>query len=157
MSRHSFEYLSQEAFKEFKKELEYLTKEKRKEITERIEAARELGDISENAEYQESKEEQLNIESRIAEIEDILSRAVIITNNKNRAHVELGCTINLKRNDTEDSISYQLVGSEEANPIKRKISNESPLGTALLGKKKGEKVEVFTPAGKILYTIIEII
>ncbi len=158
MALNSFEYLSEEALSRYKKELGYLIKHKRKEITEKLESARSLGDLSENAEYQESKEEQLNVETRIAELEDILSRAVVLRRyEKEKGVIEMGCVVSLKRDGLEEILEYQIVGSGEADPLKRKISNESPLGSSLLGKKIGEVTEVLTPQGKIVYTIVEIV
>lgn len=158
MNSESFEYLSEGAYQEFKKELDCLVRKKRREIILRLEAAKDLGDLSENAEYQEAKEEQLNNEFRIAELEDILSRAVIISDKKDgRVLVELGCAVVLKKHEVEDCCKYQIVGPEETNPLKQKISHESPLGRSLLGRKAGDRIEVLTPAGKIMYTIIEII
>lgn len=155
MTSGAFEYLSEEAFSKLKKDLDYLTKQKRKEIVERLEAARDLGDLSENAEYQESKEEQLRNENRIAELEDIISRAVIISKkNEVRLKVELGCSVSLKKGDVV--FVYHIVGSKESDPLKQKISHESPLGRSLMGRKKGEMVEALTPTGKIVYTITEI-
>lgn len=158
MALDSFEYLSEEALSQYKKELDCLIKHKRKEITEKLESARSLGDLSENAEYQEAKEEQLNVETRIAELEDILSRVVVLRHNgKERVMVEMGCVVSLKRDGSEEILEYQIVGSGETDPLKRKISNESPLGSLLLGRKTGESTEVLTPQGKIVYTIIGIV
>ncbi len=158
MASDSFEYLSEEAISQYKKELYYLVKHKRKEITEKLESARSLGDLSENAEYQESKEEQLNVETRIVELEDILSRAVVLRRNeKERTVIEIGCVVSLKKDGSEEILQYQIVSSGEADPLKRKISNESPLGSSLLRRKAGETAEVLTPQGKIVYVIIEIV
>ncbi|MFH1979408.1 MAG: transcription elongation factor GreA [Patescibacteria group bacterium] len=154
----SSEYLSREKLDSLEKELEYLTTAKRREISERLEESISLGDISENAEYQETKEQQLMNERRIAEIEDLLSRAVVIdeTHRKIRANIEIGCFVVLQKMENDEPFEYQIVGSGDADPIERKISNESPLGESLLGRAKGEKVVVLTPSGKTEYTIIEI-
>ncbi len=158
MASDSFEYLSEEAISQYKKELYYLVKHKRKEITEKLESARSLGDLSENAEYQESKEEQLNVETRIVELEERLSRAVVLRRNeKERTVIEIGCVVSLKKDGSEEILQYQIVSSGEADPLKRKISNESPLGSSLLRRKAGETAEVPTPQGKIVYVIIEIV
>ncbi len=158
MASDSFEYLSEEAISQYKKELYDLVKHKRKEITEKLESARSLGDLSENAEYQESKEEQLNVETRIVELEDILSRAVVLRRSeKERTIIEMGCVVSLKKDGSEEILQYQIVSSGEADPLKRKISNESPLGSSLLRRKAGETAEVLTPQGKIVYVIIEIV
>lgn len=150
-------YLSEDAFRQLKQELDFLVKKKRKDISGRLEAAISLGDLSENAEFKEAKEEQLNNETRIIELEDIISRAVIVSQSKKTSPlVELGCIVKLQRDGSEEICEYQVVGSTESDILNRKISNESPLGTSLLGKKKGETVEVATPRGKIRYAIINI-
>lgn len=159
-SGFSLEYLSEATIKEFEKELNYLSVEKRREISKKLEESIGMGDISENAAYQEAKEEQLMNERRIAEIEDVLSRAKVVTGPqayKTRLKIEIGCFVVLKRKESKETHKYQLVGSGEANPLENKISNESPVGSALLDKKKGQCVEVLTPAGKISYTIIDIV
>lgn len=152
------EYLSKKAFANLEDELVYLSTKRRGEISERIEEGASLGDISENAEYQIAKDEQLMNEKRIAELGDLLSRAVVIKKERGvRITIELGANVVLKKENYEETISYQVVGSEEADPNEYKISNESPLGGAILNKKKGDKVEVLTPSGKVVYTIIDII
>ncbi len=150
------EYLSQEGLEKLKKELEELTKVRRFEFAAKIENAREQGDISENAEYEIAKEEQLRNEARIAEIEDILSRAVLIFKERGGVYVRLGSSFSLKKEGGDAIDKYFLVGPEEADSLAGKISHESPLGVALLGRKKGEKVQVLTPNGKINYTIIDV-
>lgn len=154
---NDFEYLSEAGFKRLKKELEGLRTEKRQEIAKRLEYAKSLGDLSENSEYTEAKTMQENNEARIAELEDKLSRTVLITKAVSSADVSIGSTIVVKRNDTEQTQEYTVVGSEEADPIARRISNESPMGRALLGAKKGEAVKVSTPVGVIEYTVVEIV
>jgi len=157
MSNFSSEYLSKEIYKELEKELEFLIKEKRREVSERLEDAISLGDLSENAEFQEAKEAQFLNEKRIAEIEDLLSRAVVISDSaKTRSRVDVGCFVVLKKKLDEELCEYRLVGSGEADPVKKRVSNESPLGTALLGKKKGAIIKAVTPNGEIEYTIIKI-
>ncbi|MDO8555476.1 MAG: transcription elongation factor GreA [bacterium] len=156
-AKNSSFYLSENAFKQLKQELDLLVKKKRKDISERLEAAISLGDLSENAEFKEAKEEQLNNETRIIELEDIINRAVIVSQDKKTFPlIELGCTVKLQKDGSEEFCEYQVVGSTESDILNRKISNESPLGTSLLGKKKGETVEVVTPCGKIRYAIINI-
>ncbi|MDD5032641.1 MAG: transcription elongation factor GreA [Candidatus Pacebacteria bacterium] len=150
-------FLSKEAYAEFERELKNLMGKKRKEISERLEESISLGDISENAEYQEAKDAQLMNERRIAELEDILSRASIVSrSNEEKNKVGLGCLVVLKKDGEKESCEYSIVGSEEADPSQRKISDESPLGNALLGKAKGGKAEVLTPGGKVEYTIMDI-
>jgi len=158
-SDFSLEYLSRETFKELEKELKYLAGAMRREIAKRLEDSISMGDISENAAYEEAKEAQLMNERRIAEIEDLLSRAIVTPDNQSqkiRLKVEVGCFVVLKIEESKDTCRYQLVGSGEADPAENRISNESPIGSALLGKKKGQSVEVLTPRGKISYTIIDV-
>lgn len=150
------EYLSAGGFLKLKEELAFLKDKKRKEIAERLEYAKSLGDLSENAEYQEAKEEQQQIEERIVDLEDILSRAVLISNSTVRDFVDIGSTVVAKREGGEKEDAFLIVGREEADPSQNRISNESPLGRALIGKKKGEEVEVFTPKGEMRYKILDI-
>ncbi len=150
----SSEYLSQEAFDKLQEEVNYLTKTKRKEISKKLEAAIALGDLSENAEYEGAKEEQLMNESRIAELEDLLSRAEIVAKTAaKKGKIDLGCSVSLKKKNGSKKVKYEIVSAAESNPLEKKISKESPLGKSLLGKKVGEKAKVVTPAGEIIYTI----
>ena len=151
------EYLSQEGLEKLKKELEELTKIRRFELSEKIKNALAQDDLSENAEYDIAKEEQSENERRIAEIEDILSRAVLISKESGGTYVRLGSLVSLKKEGSDAIDHYSLVGSkEEADSLTGKISHESPLGAALLGRKKGEKVKAITPNGEINYTIIDV-
>ena len=150
-------YLTAEAYKKLKEELEYLRKVKRKEIAQRVQEAKELGDLSENAYYQKAKEDQAALESRIIELEEFLKRAVIIQPKKTD-RVEIGSIIeveNLSQSTSKKQV-FTIVGSHEAQPLEGKISNESPLGKAFLGKKVGEIVDVETPKGKVQYKILKI-
>lgn len=148
------EYLSKEGFEHLQKEREdRMTR--RLDIAGRIEYAKSLGDISENTEYQSAKDEQWRNESRIAELEDILSRAKLISKGKS-SRVQLGSLVSIKKGQSEEAENYFIVGREEADPLSGKISHESPIGGALLGRKKGEIVEVITPNGKISYNIIDV-
>lgn len=149
------EYLSQEGFLRLKKELAELKNARRKEIAARLEYAKSLGDLSENAEYAEAKDEQLVIEGRISDLEDILSRAVLISHTVSNS-VNLGATVKTRREDKNELETYTIVGPQEADPARRLISNESPLGRALLGKTKGEMIMVYTPKGEMRYHIIDI-
>ncbi|HEY4527740.1 MAG TPA: transcription elongation factor GreA [Candidatus Paceibacterota bacterium] len=149
------EYLSQEGFSRLKKELTELKNVRRKEIAARLEYAKSLGDLSENAEYTEAKDEQLEIEGRISDLEDILSRAVLISHTASSS-VNLGATVQTRREDKAELETYTIVGPQEADPPARRISNESPLGRALLGRTKGELVTVYTPKGEMRYHIIDI-
>lgn len=143
-------YLTPQGFQEQKKELEVL-KQKRIDISKRIEEAKSLGDLSENADYTKSKEEQSFNEGKIRETEALLSRAEIIEKGTKTNEVQLGATIEVVTGS--DTFSYTIVGSKEADPLEGKISNESPLGKEFLGKKSGEKVSVKTPSGNKTYTI----
>lgn len=146
-------YLTKEGFKKLKEELEYLKTEKRKEIAERLRHAASFGDISENAAYDEAKEAQAFMEGRIQEIKDILSQAEIIQGS-NKEEVRLGSNIIVKSDGEKKE--FQIVGAEEVEVMEGKISYQSPLGEALLGKKKGEKIKLKTPKGKIEYKIVRI-
>lgn len=138
--------------KELETELEQL-KSRRGDIADKIAEARDYGDLSENAEYDAAREEQGLVESRIAEIEDILLNADVIKASKS-SKVVLGSNVELKNG--KKTITYTVVGPVEANPIEGKISNESPIGAALFGQKVGEKISVETPKGKITYEIVSI-
>lgn len=147
-------YLTPEGLEKLKKELAELKTTKRQEIAERLEQAKALGDLSENAEYEEAKEEQSMVETHIAELEDVLRSVVVIQKSTQTDHVTIGSTIRISSENGEET--YTIVGSEEADPLNGKISNESPLGSAFLEKKVGETVEVRTPGGSTAYTIEEI-
>lgn len=138
--------------KELEAELTTL-KARRGEIAEKIAEARDYGDLSENAEYDAAREDQGLVESRIAEIEDILTNAEIIKHSRSSS-VTIGSKVELK-NGTK-SVNYHLVGPVEANPIEGKISNESPIGLALMGKKVGDSASVVTPKGEIHYEVVAV-
>ncbi len=138
--------------KELEAEIEML-KGRRGEIADRIAEARDYGDLSENADYDTAREDQALVETRIAEIEDILANAEIIKA-KSSSRISVGSTIELKSNDK--TFTYTLVGPVEADPLEGKISNESPIGEALMGKKVGESVTITTPKGTIVYEIVKI-
>lgn len=146
--------LTTEGLEKLNKELKDLIENKRKEVIERIREAAAHGDLSENADYAQAREEQSFIEGRIAEIEDIIKNAEIISQTSHGNIVNVGTTVNVKVNDVEKK--YTIVGSNEANPKEGKISNESTVGKALLGRKAGEKIKVQTPAGEIEYHIVNI-
>ena len=142
--------LTKEGKEELEKRLEFLKFEKRKEITERIKVAREFGDLSENAEYDAAKNEQAMIEGEILEIENKLKYAVIIKDEGKNGIVSLGSKVDFAETATPNDIStYEIVGTTEADVEAGRISNESPIGNALLGRKKGDKVSVSTPSGII--------
>ncbi|MBI5229693.1 MAG: transcription elongation factor GreA [Candidatus Magasanikbacteria bacterium] len=128
---------------------------KLREIADRIDKAKELGDLSENAEYHEAKEDYAFTQGKIQQIEYDLTHGVVISHNKQSTTIDVGATIVVKRENGKES-QYTIVGSNEANPAQGLISNESPIGQAFLGKKKGDVVEVKTPAGGVKYTIEEI-
>jgi transcription elongation factor GreA len=150
-------YLSKDGFERLKQELQVLKERSRKEIAERLEYAKSLGDLSENAEYQAAKEEQLANETRIVRIEELLGQAVLISEKKPGLFVELGSTVLVRKENNSDLEKYTIVGSEEADPSAQKISNDSPLGRTLLSKKRGEKITVHTPKGQVKYSIIDIL
>lgn len=149
------EYLSQEKFNELTKELEYLKSVRRKEIAEQLEFAKGLGDLSENAEYHEARQNQAEIEDRVSKLEQMIKHAVITEKHKGGV-VNIGSTVVCKRADKKEEKRYQIVGSEEANTKEGKISNKSPLGEALIGKTKGDKVDYETPLGIVSCTIINV-
>jgi len=146
-------YISLKKLKELKKELEKLRK-KRNEITEAIREAQDKGDISESAEYAEAKESQAFNEGRIRELKQIINDAIVISKKRKCDLVEIGCQITVKNKNNKRE--FTIVGSEEADPAQGKISNESPLGRAFLGKKKNDEVKVQTPQGRVHYKIIQI-
>jgi transcription elongation factor GreA len=146
--------LTQEGITELEAELKHLIAE-RGPIAERIKTAREFGDLSENAEYQSARQEQERNEARISEVEFILHNAEIITAPKGGGKVQLGAKVELK--SANDKVKkFQVVGTVEADPLEGKISDESPLGQAVLGKKEGDEVEIVTPAETATYKIVHI-
>ena len=140
---------------DLEKELDEL-KSRRGLIAQKIADARDYGDLSENSEYNEARNEQAQVESRIAEIEEILQNASLITAKKKSGSVELGATVDLHHTETKKKVSYTIVGSVEADPLEGKISDESPIGQALMGKKVGETVSIVTPGGNVGYEIAAI-
>ncbi|SHI51402.1 transcription elongation factor GreA [Thermoclostridium caenicola] len=149
--------LTYEGLKKLEEELEYLKGEKRKEIAERIKAALTFGDISENSEYDEAKNEQAQNEARIVQLETMLKRATIIDEDEvDTQMVNLGTYVRIREQKSKDEFEYHIVGSAEADPASFKISNESPVGRALMGHKNGDVVEVEVPGGKLKYKIIDI-
>jgi len=149
------EYLSEEKRKELETELEYLRTVRRKEVAESLEFAKSLGDLSENAEYIQAREDQAGNEERIAKIEEILKSAVIVGKSHPGGMASVGSTV-VVRKQGGDSQKLEIVGSEESNMSEGKISNTSPLGVAILGKKKGDKVTFESPKGKVTYEIVDI-
>ena len=146
--------LTRDGLEKLKKELELLTGQRRKEVIERIQEAVAHGDLSENADYAQAKEEQSFIEGRIQEMEEILKNAEIIERNGSHNMVSVGSTVKVRVNGSDRS--YTIVGSNEANPAAGRISNESLVGQKLLGRKPGDKLDIETPGGKSQYEIVEI-
>lgn len=145
--------LTKEGLEELKREHNELVNVKRPEAVARLANARELGDLSENSEYAAAKQDLSFMDGRILELEEILHGAKVVTNHT-KSHVDVGCKVTLHINGKKEV--FTLVGEWEADPMQKKISHESPLGKALMGKKVGEKVEVEAPAGKILYKVLHI-
>jgi transcription elongation factor GreA len=148
-------HLTQEGVDELNDELNELIAQ-RAPIAERIKSAREFGDLTENAEYSAARQEQDRVESRISEIEHILMNVEIISPPKKGVIVQLGSTVRLK-SESNKAKEFQIVGTVEADPLNGKISDESPIGKALLGKKEGDKVEIATPAETSLFKIVNIL
>jgi len=150
--------LTPQGYENLKHELDVLRTAKRREIAERIRVAREFGDIAENAEYDDAKNEQAMLEHKIAQLEERLLHArVIDAGDVDTSVVSVGSRVRLRDIDAKETIEYHIVGSAEANPAEQKLSNESPVGKAIIGKKKGETVEVATPRGaKLKFKIMEI-
>lgn len=150
--------LTYTGLKKLEDELENLKVVKRKEVAGKIKEAREQGDLSENAEYDAAKDEQRDIEAQIVELENILKNAEIIQDNdKSKDKIKMESVVKLHDVEYDEDIEYTIVGSSEADSLNNKISNESPLGAALIGKKVGEIVKVEAPAGEIEYKIVEIV
>ncbi|GAB4073360.1 transcription elongation factor GreA [Barrientosiimonas marina] len=147
-------YMTQEGKEKLENELEYLKSEKRQEVVERIKTARDFGDLSENSEYDAAKDEQAFVESRIAQVENMIRNAVIIENDtENPDVVTLGKSVTFKELPDGDEETYTIVGSAEADPFEGKISNDSPMAKSLIGKESGSEVTVSTPGGDILVKI----
>jgi transcription elongation factor GreA len=150
--------LTPEGLEELKQKIEHLSTDRRREVAERIRAAREFGDIAENAEYDDAKNEQAMLEKQIADLEDKLRSATVIDTPPSSDMVTVGVTVHVKDQKTGKSQKFKIVGSAEANPADAKLSNESPVGRALLGRKRNETVAVKVPRGparKLKITKIE--
>ncbi len=155
MLREDKVYVTKEGLDDLQKEYKELSEGKRLKIALRIKSAKDMGDVSENAEYQAARDEQSFVEGRIREIEEILKKVEVIKAEKAKSgEVTLGCTVKVHIDGGEEE--FHIVGAPEANPVLNKISHESPLGMALLGKKVGDRVEVLAPVGKLTYTILNI-
>ncbi|RJP44610.1 transcription elongation factor GreA [Candidatus Parcubacteria bacterium] len=147
-------YLTKERYEELKKELEKLKKKGRLEVAERLKRAKEFGDLSENSEYAEAREQQAYVESRIFELEELLKKASLIKKSGGKEQITVGSTVTAQRGDRE--VRYTIVGSYEAKPEEGRISDESPIGRALLNKKVGDSAEVETPGGLVTYRVTSI-
>jgi transcription elongation factor GreA len=148
-------YMTEGKKKELEGELDFLKTFKRKEIVEALEAAKALGDLSENSEYHEARDEQGRTEDRIREVENLLKTAVIVKKHSS-SQVEVGVSVKVKKAGDKEEIIYHIVGSQESDMSSNKISHRSPLGQALMGKKKGEEFNLKTPKGLVKYTLIDI-
>jgi transcription elongation factor GreA len=148
------QYLTKERLEEFKVELEELKNKKRLEIAQRLKQAKEYGDLSENSEYSEAREEQANVEGRIFELEELIKEAVTIKTGEGGDTVGVGSMVTVKKGDKTSK--YTIVGSYEAKPEEGRISDESPLGKAFMKKKVGDVVKIATPGGSVSYEVLKI-
>jgi len=146
--------ITKEGLKKLQDELEVRKGKIRQEIAQAIKEAKEQGDLSENAEYSEAKRQQGENETRVAELEAIIKSSQVVEHNNSAIEIQMGSKVKVKFDGSE--MEFQIVGSNEADPGNFKISNESPMGKAYMEKKKGDKVEVDTPSGKIKYTILDV-
>ncbi len=150
-------FVTAEGLQKLKEELEYLKVVKRKEVAEALKQAKAFGDLSENSEYDEAKNEQAEVERHIAELEDTLNNIEIIKNTGKKNKIGVGSSVKVYDLDFEEEVTYTIVGSTESDPLENKISDESPIGKALLGKKPGEEVEAETPGGSVKMKVLEIL
>ena len=149
--------LTPEGHEKLKEEIEHLSTVKRREVAERIKQAREFGDIAENSEYDDAKNEQAMLEHRIATLQERLKHSRVIQKKEITTDVvSVGTRVRLRDVDAKETIEYTIVGSAEANPAEHKLSNESPVGKAIMGHKKGETVEVSAPRGSLKFKIMDI-
>ncbi len=150
-------YLTREGFEALQSRLNYLKTDRRNEVAKKLQAAREMGDLSENAEYDSAKDEQTVIETEIAEIEHKLRTSKIIDEEEiDTSKVSIGCTVKILDMEFKEELEYKIVGSSESDPKNKLISNESPVGSSLLGKSEGDVVEVRAPSGMLKFKIISI-
>jgi transcription elongation factor GreA len=156
MNEAGKEYLTKEKFEALKVELDHLKNVKRKEIADNLEYAKSLGDLSENAEYHEARENQASTEERIVTIETILNSAVIVSDHHQGDTANIGSTVTIKKEGEKDNRMYHIVGSEESNIKENKLSHRSPVGEAIVGKKKGDSFSIKTNSGTTTYTIVDI-
>ena len=149
--------LTKERLAELQEELTYLTTVREREVADQIKEARSFGDLSENSEYDEAKNEQGRLYSRIAELENILHNAVVIVVNETTDQVTIGSTVTVEDVDSGDCRTFTIVGSQEANPLEGRISDESPFGRALMGSKSGDEVRIDAPSGKKVFLVKELV
>ncbi|PCI20011.1 transcription elongation factor GreA [Candidatus Wolfebacteria bacterium] len=150
------EYITAEKKRELEAEIKELTQVKRKEVLESLTFAKSLGDLSENAEYHQAREDQAKLEDRINVIKHILDTAVVKSHKSDCEEVEVGSTVVIVKQGSSDKQTYHIVGAEEADMAERKISNKSPLGGALFGMRKNDAISVKSPKGNIVYKIIDV-
>ncbi|MDR7417215.1 MAG: transcription elongation factor GreA [Armatimonadota bacterium] len=150
-------FLTPIGFRKLEEELEYLKTVRRREVAERIRQAKEFGDLSENSEYEDAKNEQAFVEGRIRELETLLRNARVIAENGSNGTVEIGSRVRLRELGTGEEFEFQIVGSAEADPAQNRISHKSPVGQAVLGRRPGEVVEVQTPGGRAVYEVVQIL
>ena len=150
-------FVTEEGLQKLKDELEYLKVVKRKEVAEALKQAKAFGDLSENSEYDEAKNEQAEVERHIAEIEDILENIEIIKSTGKKSSVQVGSTVKVYDVEFDEEVTYTIVGSTESDPLENKISDESPIGKALLGAKPEDEVQAETPGGTLKMKVLEIL
>ena len=157
MANNAKQMYSPEGYQKLVDELNYLKLTRREEIKEQIAVARGFGDLSENAEYDEARNEQAKVEARILELEDLIENAVIVDEtNQDLGAVHLGSIVKLYDKEFDEEITYSIVGSNEADPLEMKISDQSPIGRALMGKRAGDEVTVETPGGELNFKVLDV-
>ena len=157
MAENMKQKYTQQGYQDLVDELKYLKLTRREEIKEQIAVARGFGDLSENAEYDEARNEQAKVEARILELESLIENAEIIDESTMDARsISLGSVVKLLDEEFDEEITYSIVGSNQADPLEQKISDQSPIGRALMGKKAGERVTVLAPAGEINFRVLEV-
>ncbi len=150
-------FVTEEGLQKLQEELEYLKLVKRKEVAEALKQAKAFGDLSENSEYDEAKNEQAEVERHIAELEDSLENIEIIKTNKKKNKIQVGSSVKVFDVDFDEEVTYTIVGSTESDPLANKISDESPIGKVLIGKKPGDEVTVDAPGGAMTLKVLEIL
>ena len=157
MAENMKQMYTKQGYQDLVDELKYLKLTRREEIKEQIAVARGFGDLSENAEYDEARNEQAKVEARIQELEALIENAEIIDEtNMDVRSISLGSVVKLYDEDFDEEITYSIVGSNQADPLEKKISDQSPIGRALMGKKAGESVTVIAPAGELHFKVLEV-